>query len=254
MKDLQQLAEVTSRITAQHPGLAKLTALKQSPHPNPNPLTLANEQPPIELLRRSPRLNPADGGNDPRIQRQKAIADAAQRAIDEKNPNVREYLPAAIRKELDERRRSPRVEISLQKIKDITSAAQRAIDEGRPAAAREALDEARRSPRVQAPKPSAPKINHSSAVPILQQPPAPRVQIGPSVPRVQPTRSVDAPIASRTRAARATQQAANQGPAHNTRSKTCAALERALQTACFFRQEAGRRKTLGQPKILPWRV
>ena len=159
------------------------------------------------------------------------------------------------------------MQTSLQKIKDITSAAQRAINEGRPAAAREALDEMRQPPRVQASGPSAPRTSHSSAVPTLQQPPAPRVQvgqsaprvqIGQSVPRVQPAQSADAPIASRTRAGRAIQQAAkesatraNQGPAHNTRSKSCAALERALQTACFLDKKQGDAKRLAGRKFSP---
>ena len=52
MKDLHQLAEVTSRITTNLPDIAECPA----PSTRPNPLSMVYNKPTIELLRRSPRL------------------------------------------------------------------------------------------------------------------------------------------------------------------------------------------------------
>ena len=58
MRDLQQLVEVTKRITAQQPGIANNLAPGEpgSTPLNPNPL-LPTKPPPIKHLRRSPRLH-----------------------------------------------------------------------------------------------------------------------------------------------------------------------------------------------------
>ena len=76
MRDLQQLVEITQRITAQQPGIATNLGLEEpwSTSSNPNPLLLTNA-PLIELLRQLLRLQ------EFKINKEVITSDRIERAI-----------------------------------------------------------------------------------------------------------------------------------------------------------------------------
>ena len=84
MQDLQQLAEVTKRITAQQPGIATNLAPEEprSTSSNPHPLSPTNA-PPIKHLRQSLRLQELQINKD--VTASDRIERAIQKAIKEKD-------------------------------------------------------------------------------------------------------------------------------------------------------------------------
>ena len=150
MKDLEQLAEVTSRLTAQQPELARLPAPRTMPQDNKIPLSLANKQPSDDPLRRSPRLQPSNGDDSrgQRLQKLKVAAlDARRRAEEGGNP-------AAYHKALRE--------LGVEKI--------------RQSAPRVSPTTKRLAPRV----PDGPSVPRVQPTPVTSGPTAPRVPDRPT--------------------------------------------------------------------------